>query len=299
MSNLLSKFCKVYSDDSWKIDQADGTLPPLSYVVASDGFYEIIKADPYVCVSKVTQPTSVKNPPPPLGFSLTHGKIPLSILSQVVSFFKSIYNLHKSEASAHIMWSKTSNEYFVYVPTQTNGAASSHYDIMTDSDFQEVLKTSVWVVTCHSHASMSAFFSATDDADEKKRRVVAMVVGNLDATPTFKFRYSTFSTFVDLDISDVFDTGYNLDVPIPSAWLAKCTPAKSVPVIMDHDSDYPKLPAYGPMLDYDVPFVPTSSKGKHDRSSKPSQYSWIPKHPLNDNSSKCGDDDSISFLPRK
>jgi PRTRC genetic system protein A len=219
MKSIFNNFCKVFTDESWKEANV-----PLSYVVSSEGIFEVTKAEAYTCISKVDKPGMLRNPAPTPGFAMKYGRIPMSILSEVVSFFKSIYDLYKSEASAHIMWDKEEQKYFVYVPPQINTGGSSEYDIAKDEEFMELCKKAVWVVTAHSHASMGAFFSGTDDNDEKNRRIIAMVVGTFASKPTFKLRYSTFAGFKELQLEDVFKTDYDI-IPVPQDWVKRCTHA--------------------------------------------------------------------------
>ena len=56
----------------------------------------------------------------------------------------------------------------------------------------------------HSHASFHAFFSSTDNEDEKGIRLY-MVIGNLDQPKcSFKIRAGMAGTFGDMALADVF-----------------------------------------------------------------------------------------------
>ena len=58
------------------------------------------------------------------------------------------------------------------------------------------------VVDLHSHGMSAAFFSRTDDADDRGDLKIAIVVGNVDtSTPTVKARLCTLGHYLPLPIS--------------------------------------------------------------------------------------------------
>ena len=52
-------------------------------------------------------------------------------------------------------------------------------------------------VDLHSHGALAAFFSATDDDDDRGEVKIAVVVGTLDQEPTFATRLCALGLFVD------------------------------------------------------------------------------------------------------
>jgi PRTRC genetic system protein A len=61
------------------------------------------------------------------------------------------------------------------------------------------------VIDLHSHNSMPAFFSATDDADEQGLRFYA-VIGRIDTdTPEIRVRVGVYGHFMDVPADTVFD----------------------------------------------------------------------------------------------
>lgn len=58
-------------------------------------------------------------------------------------------------------------------------------------------------IDLHSHGALNAFFSPTDDEDDRGAVKIAGVIGNLDATaPGWQFRLSALGLFVELDLDD-------------------------------------------------------------------------------------------------
>ena len=54
------------------------------------------------------------------------------------------------------------------------------------------------IADIHSHGSAPAFFSSTDNEDDKTEVKIAVVVGNVDTTPTMKTRLCANGYFIDL-----------------------------------------------------------------------------------------------------
>jgi len=79
-------------------------------------------------------------------------------------------------------------------PDQEAGAASVHYDA-TDQDGV--------ICDLHSHHTMRAFFSATDDCDENSFRFYA-VVGQVLACPEIRLRLGMYGDFVSLPMTALF-----------------------------------------------------------------------------------------------
>ena len=71
------------------------------------------------------------------------------------------------------------------------------------------------VADVHSHNDMDAFFSYTDDKDEKETRLFG-VIGNIrEPLPNIQFRASSGNSSVEISLEDIFD----LKQEYPKAWL--------------------------------------------------------------------------------
>lgn len=60
-----------------------------------------------------------------------------------------------------------------------------------------------FAIDLHSHGALDAFFSATDDHDDRGEVKVAMVAGNLDKEPTWAMRLCLLGVFIDPDAEEL------------------------------------------------------------------------------------------------
>lgn len=137
-------------------------------------------------------------------------KMPLSILSQIIGFFKEIHKRYGSEAMVQIYWDREKKGYLLSVPRQEVSAASVNFKRDKRMDKKYLLVSDV-----HSHGTMSSFFSGIDDKDEKEARLYG-VVGNIEEEiPTIKFRASSGGSTVDVSLKDIFDISFDF----PKEWF--------------------------------------------------------------------------------
>ena len=119
---------------------------------------------------------------------LVHGKIPRHLYDLSLSVL--IASSDREQYLA-ITWE---DEYRLKIPWQDRNGASVKYVHLPSS-----------VMDIHSHGRMDAFFSTTDDRDERGLRLY-MVVGRLDTLlPEVELRLGVYGYFVPLAIEDVFD----------------------------------------------------------------------------------------------
>ena len=143
------------------------------------------------------------------GFVMVLPKIPLNILSQIVSFFRDICDESGDEVFARIYYDKEEGVYFPYVPPQKISKANVTYNI-TDKRFQTEDRY-LFVLDIHSHNTMSAFFSGTDNSDEKSSGKIFMVIGQLDKeTPMYKIRTYQEPNHIEIDLFDAFEKPENI-----------------------------------------------------------------------------------------
>lgn len=158
---------------------------------------------------------------------LPAGKIPGIMLHQIVEFFKAVMvgkfkaeakgaTTHgKYEAMAHIIWNPKTG-YRVSIPTQKVTGGSVNYE----HDSYNLADGDVVVVDIHSHNTMSAFYSGTDDNDDKHALIYTGVIGTLDKEPTMKFRLNNLQYKVELPPDFIFDFSMP-KVDVPQDWLDK------------------------------------------------------------------------------
>jgi len=104
-------------------------------------------------------------------------KLKKNIVGQVAGFFRAVYNEYRYEAVVMIYLNEDRKNYTIHVPPQKVTAASASY--MRNAAFTD--KT--LVCSIHSHASMSAFHSGTDVADEESFDGLHVTFGNMDEDP--------------------------------------------------------------------------------------------------------------------
>src|ERR1700739_1983816 len=148
---------------------------------------------------------------------LPEGKVPRHLFDEIVALYRQVMianNGRNLEAMAWIIWNKDAG-YYIPVPTQRVSTASVDYD-------WDVPPGSIVVVDAHSHNSMGAFFSGTDDGDDRRGIRFSGVVGKLTNTSyETKWRFCYQGKFTDAKFEDIF--GPPADVEVPEEWMDKIT----------------------------------------------------------------------------
>ena len=142
------------------------------------------------------------------GFIPALPKIPHKLLLQVLSFFKAYVNETEAvEAMAYVYYSHSDDSFYTYIPKQTVSKAEITATLPELDEDKFTL-----VMEIHSHNTMDAFFSETDNQDEKATRLYT-VVGRLNNLfPKIKTRASVGGTFIEIEPSMVFE-GINEEFP--------------------------------------------------------------------------------------
>ena len=172
---------------------------------------------------------SLEDGPEPF-FEFNLPKIDPSILRTQVAFYREVMKEHQnSEAYTLILWDKESHEYILVCPKQEVSGARVEYDL----DLSEYPSSRyIQVVSCHSHNTMGAFFSGTDDADEQAD-MLYMVLGKLNNdTPEYKIRANMKGQEIcTLPLDEIFELTdqeftdlskfWKGDSLFPKEWLSK------------------------------------------------------------------------------
>jgi DNA-directed RNA polymerase subunit RPC12/RpoP len=100
--------------------------------------------------------------------------IPGPLFAKVMSFFKAIYQEHRSEAIVLIFYDEKNHRYKIFPPYQKVNFGTV--------DYNKGILLEGWqmIGTIHSHASMSAFHSGTDDSDEASFDGLHITIGDND-----------------------------------------------------------------------------------------------------------------------
>lgn len=100
--------------------------------------------------------------------------IPARVFGQILAFFREVYNnYNRNEANTVIHFNEQKGIFKVQVPLQKTSGGSVEYLNTQIKGFQRI-------GTIHSHASMSAFHSPTDDKDEVDFDGLHITIGNVD-----------------------------------------------------------------------------------------------------------------------
>lgn len=196
----------------------------INYVLAGNGGVEIRENEIGV-FSAVTKKVPGLDPIRE-GLLMKLPKIPFAILLQIMSFFKDINNRYGTEAIVQIYWDRQKKEYFCSCPRQEVSGAS--VDFKRDKEKE---KRYLLVADVHSHNEMGAFFSGTDDRDEKEIRLFG-VIGNIrDPLPDVQFRASSGNGSAEISLEDIFETRREY----PKSWFKQIKIKE-----FELDKDYPR-----------------------------------------------------------
>jgi PRTRC genetic system protein A len=148
---------------------------------------------------------------------LPDGKIPIQLFDQVVAFFKQVMEVKKSELEAMIWvcWDQESG-YHLIVPEQRVSKASASYD------WASLPAGKTIVCDIHSHNTMGAFFSGTDNRDDQGNIGFSGVVGRLkDETPQTVWRFNYKDKKIECEFDDIFVLPVREEQAIPEDWISK------------------------------------------------------------------------------
>ncbi|HYE78270.1 MAG TPA: hypothetical protein VEI97_09805, partial [bacterium] len=179
---------------------------PLTWFLAGNGLVPVRQTPLGLFVGKGTGPAVPGLPSLLPELRLNCPKLPWEGLVQVVAFFRDISDKIKAEAMVQFFWDPSANggqgDYIAYVPPQLVSGGGVHHAGHFDPEGK------CWhILDIHSHHTMGAFWSATDDADEARfEGRLYGVVGNIDRSiPDIKWRTRVGGAFVDLSLEDVVD----------------------------------------------------------------------------------------------
>lgn len=101
----------------------------------------------------------------------------------VAEFYRKAHAALPNEAGAWIVWNQHIRQFrTVPLPSLSHGPGHLLYERPVLDDGESV------VVDCHSHGSGAAFFSRTDNDDDRHDVKLALVLGHCDRAPSVAFR---------------------------------------------------------------------------------------------------------------
>lgn len=158
-------------------------------------------------------------------FEWKFSKIPGSIYSQIVSFFRSyVLENHQYEVALRIYYDTETASYVVACPKQRVTAVNIHFEHTNEYHPMRYLP----VLEVHSHNVMRAFFSETDNKNEQSFNTLFGVFGvfgrlNKDEIETV-FRAKMGEHEVPFKAEDIFDLSHGMKpVSYPAEWKQNVT----------------------------------------------------------------------------
>ena len=195
------------------MEQAEQSDKAIAYIPAQDGrVYEMRRNEigtftaPSLCIAELEDIRA--------GFQLSLPRLPAALLTQIIAFFRRVcvdYG-RDVEALVNVLWDREKGEYVLHVPPQRIDKASVETDLSAQPDPSRYLH----VMDVHSHNTMAARFSRTDDLDEQATRLY-MVIGRLDRYyPDIRCRFACGGRHVEIPAEQVCE---RTDAPFAPEWL--------------------------------------------------------------------------------
>lgn len=183
---------------------------PFTYILEDDGtisYYSALTAGRFLLSHEAKiggLKTGTDKAPIAAIQPLAHGnKIPGEFFYQIKQFFLDVMDMGPStyEAQTFVVWNEVTETYRIVIPEQTVSAAAVRYDIGDLLGSDDII-----ILDIHSHNDMGAFFSGTDDADDKKNPWISGVFGKLSTDMQNKFRFNDgCGRHFEMNAEDVFD----------------------------------------------------------------------------------------------
>jgi hypothetical protein len=195
-------------------DKVETIKDPIAYVICKDGIFLRKSNHIYSAVSKATEISGLGGAKETVEINSSIPKLKHGMMKNIISFFADVYEEHKSEAVVLLYLNMEGSRWGFLVPSQTVSGASAKYDMKKtlfctdDSEVVSVVPAGYRQMgSIHSHASMSAFHSGTDDKDEFSFDGLHVTVGGLDEKKqSFACRWIAAGQEVKVQLEDIVDT---------------------------------------------------------------------------------------------
>jgi hypothetical protein len=156
------------------------------------------------------------------GVTLSIPKIPFEYWLEVLSFYRDVYNKDKTEASLLFFWNDREitlpteftdgtpikglserGQLIMYCPSQKNSSGLSNFTADTMVPWLRTNTTPL--LETHSHHTMGAFWSSTDNDNENMNQFYGVYGEILKPDPKFLFRYVHGTDKSDIDFYELFE----------------------------------------------------------------------------------------------
>lgn len=194
-------------------EQAEQSNKAIAYIPAQDGrVYEMRRNEIGTFIAPSLHITELEDIR--AGFQMSLPRLTAALLTQIIAFFRRVcVDCGRDvEALVNVLWDREAGEYVLHVPPQRIDKASVETDLSAQPNPSRYLH----VMDVHSHNTMAARFSRTDDLDEQATRLY-MVIGRLDRYyPDIRCRFACGGRHVEIPAEDVCE---RTDVPFAPEWL--------------------------------------------------------------------------------
>ena len=199
---------------------------PTNIVFAKNGVFRVNKTAVGVFKSKIGEYAKDVDLPGVEAMSpepeLLIPKIPFKYIQQVLSFYRAVHRQDKTEASALFFWNENDVELpptytdnspirglhvdgrlIIYVPRQKNSSGLSEFH--GDAMVNWLREHTALLCETHSHHTMDAFWSGTDNANENATQFYGVWGHIFTQNPKFLFRYVCGETKENISPATLFD----------------------------------------------------------------------------------------------
>ena len=195
------------------MEQAEQSDKAIAYIPAQDGrVYEMRRNEIGTFIAPSLHIAELEDIR--AGFQMSLPRLPANLLTQIIAFFRRVcvdYG-RDVEALVNVLWDREKGEYVLHVPPQRIDKVSVETDLSAQPNPERYLH----VMDVHSHNTMAARFSRTDDLDEQATRLY-MVIGRLDRYyPDIRCRFACGGRHVEIPAEQVCE---RTDVPFAPEWL--------------------------------------------------------------------------------
>ena len=235
--DLTAQLAAQMQGRHWGPQAPEAYDKPTNIVVARNGIFRVVKT-PIALFKKKLSDIPAASAIPGLeameeGPELLIPKIPGKYLAMVLTWYREIYQKDKTEASVLFFWNHDDVEIpahyeptqvqknqgkvdgdpvkgllvdgklVVYCPQQKNSSGLSEFG---DDGMVEWLRANMTgLLETHSHHTMNAFWSGTDNANENATQFYGVWGKILDKDPKFLFRWVAGDAKIDIDYNILFD----------------------------------------------------------------------------------------------
>lgn len=199
---------------------------PVNYVFASNGIFRVVKNEIGIFSTKEADlPKDFDIPglqPVEEGPELLIPKIPFKYWLQILSWYKDVHTKDATEASVLFFWNHNQvqlpvkyetgrevkgvtedGQLIIYCPEQKNSSALSNFG--ADGMVNWLRENTTPLCETHSHHTMGAFWSSTDNANENMTQFYGVYGKIKTDEPAFLFRFVSGNHKIDIDPSILFD----------------------------------------------------------------------------------------------